>query len=96
MIISPSWDKEEEMARTPKIIFAINPVSNVRVRIDGGGFLVDSKRNPGTWHFVSKDGACDCKGFEFTGDCRHRTVLRRLGMIEDEEMIEAAGKVSNG
>ena len=71
--------------RTPKIIFAVNPVSNVRVRIDGGGFLVESKRNPGTWHIVSKDGACDCRGFEFHGTCWHVKYLTRLGMIEEED-----------
>lgn len=83
------------MARTPKIIFTVNPVSDIRVRIDGGGFLVDSKQNPGTWHFVTKDGACDCKGFEYNGKCRHRTALFRLGLLEEDE-IEEPRKVAHG
>ncbi len=78
------------MTRTPKIIFSVNPVSNVRVRIDGGGFLVSSKQHPGTWHFVTRDGACDCRGFEFTGDCRHRKTLRRLGMLDAEAVAQEA------
>lgn len=76
--------------KTPKIIFAVNPITNTRVRIDGGGFLVESKRKPGTWHFVSKDGACDCRGFEFHGNCWHVKYLTRLGVIEAEP-VEATG-----
>ncbi len=35
-----------------------------------GSGLVSSKSEPGAWHSV-KNGACDCKGYQYRGRCRH-------------------------
>jgi len=63
-------------------------VGEDQVILGKNGSLVSSKSQPGGWHIV-KDGACDCKGFEYRGKCRHLAAVEQATAERKARQAEA-------
>jgi hypothetical protein len=50
-------------------------VNGEKIIAGGNGALVASKSEPGGWHVVQR-GRCDCKGYQYRGQCRHLVALK--------------------
>jgi hypothetical protein len=48
----------------------------------GYAVLIASKSEPGAWYAV-QDGACQCKGYQYRGTCRHLAVARQAQEQDD-------------
>jgi SWIM zinc finger len=59
-------------------------VNGDQVIIGGNGALVASQSEPGNWHIV-RNSACDCKGYQYRGYCRHIAAVKAAnGLTADE------------